>query len=89
MAVAAAFYPPVAPVFLLTRSREVTAYTKRDASVQAEDLTVARQGGSGLPEKIRFLLRVLNGEGSEGDMPNLIFMADLQDAFAPVGERWK
>ena len=55
--------------------------------MQAEDLTVARQSGSGLPEKIRFLLRVLNGEGSEGDMLNLIFMADLQDAFARAGWR--
>jgi hypothetical protein len=96
MAVTAAFYPPVAPVFLLTCGRdstvlkgtEVTAYTKRDTSVEAEDLTVAKQSGSGLPEMIRFLTRVLNGEGSEGDMPNLIFMAeedDLQGALARAG----
>jgi hypothetical protein len=48
--------------------------------VEAEDLTVAKQSGSELPEP-----RVLNGEDREGDMPNLIFMAkkdDLQGAFA-------
>jgi hypothetical protein len=61
----------------------MTAYSKRDASVQAEDLTVAKQSGSELPEP-----RVLNGEDREGDMPNLIFMAkkdDLQGTFAGAG----
>ena len=83
-------------VFLLTRGRdstvlkgtEVTAYTKRDASVEAEDLPFAKQSGSELPEMIRSLPRVLNGESREGDMPNLIFMAkedDLQGAFARTG----
>jgi hypothetical protein len=51
MAVTAAFCPPVAPVFLLTHGQiarylkgtEVTAYTKRDASVEAEDLPFAKQ----------------------------------------------
>ena len=83
-------------MFLLTRGRdstvlkgtEVTAYTKRDASVEAEDLPFAKQSGSELPEMIRSLPRVLNGESREGDMPNLIFMAkedDLQGAFARTG----
>jgi hypothetical protein len=93
MAVTAAFYPPAVPVFLLTRGRdstvlkgtEVTAYTKytkRDASVETEDLPFAKQSASELAEMIRFLPpRVLNGEGREGDMLNLISMAkevDLQ-----------
>jgi hypothetical protein len=97
MAVTAAFYPPAAPVFLLTHGRdstvlkgtEVTAYTKRDAAVEAEDLPFPRQTGSELAEMIAFLPpRVLNGEGREGDMLNLIFMAkedDLQGAFARAG----
>jgi hypothetical protein len=97
MAVTAAFYPPATPVFLLTRGRdstvlkgtEVMAYTKRDASVEAEDLPFARQSASDLAEMIRFLPpRVLNGEGREGDMLNLIFLAkedDLQAAFARAG----
>jgi len=101
VAAIAAFYPPVAPVFLLTRGRdstvlkgtEVTAYTNRDASVETEYLPFAKQSGSGsgVPEMIRFLPpEVLNREGREGDMPNLIFLAkeyDLQGAFlrAPAG----
>jgi hypothetical protein len=97
MAVTAAFYPPAAPVFLLTRGRdstvlkgtEVTAYTKKDASVEAEDGPFAKQSASELAEMIRFLPpRVLNGEGREGDMLNLIFLAkedDLQAAFARAG----
>ena len=97
MAVTLAFYPPAAPVFLLTRGRdstvlkgtEVTAYTKKDASVEAEDVPFAKQSASELAEMIRFLPpRVLNGEGREGDMLNLIFLAredDLQAAFARAG----
>jgi LssY C-terminus len=97
MAVTAAFYAPAAPVFLLSRGRdstvlkgtELTAYTKRDASAEAEDLPIARQNGSKLAEMITFLPpRVLDGEGREGDMLNLIFLAkesDLQGAFARAG----
>ncbi len=97
MAVTAAFYAPAAPVFLLSRGRdstvlkgtELTAYTKRDAFAEAEDLPIARQSGSKLAEMITFLPpRVLDGEGREGDMLNLIFLAkenDLQDAFARAG----
>jgi LssY C-terminus len=97
MAVTAAFYPPAAPVFLLTRGRdstvlkgtEVTAYTKMDASVEAEYLPFARQSGSELAEMITLLPpRVLNGEGREGDMLNLIFLSkedDLRYAFASAG----
>ena len=97
MAVTAAFYAPAAPLFLLSRGRdstvlkgtELTAYTKRDAFAEAEDLPIARQSGFKLAEMITFLPpRVLDGEGREGDMLNLIFLAkenDLQDAFARAG----
>jgi hypothetical protein len=54
--------------------------------VEAENLPFAKQSGSELLEMIRFLPPgVPNGEGREGDMPNLIFMAkedDLRGAFA-------
>lgn len=97
MAVTAAFYPPAAPVFLLTRGKdstvlkgaEVTAYTKSGASMQAADLPVARENVSELSEMMKLLPpRVLNGEGREGDMLNLIFVAkedELQETFARAG----
>lgn len=97
MAIAAAIYMPAAPVFLLSRGREstvlkgteITAYTKNDSSVETEDLPVMRAGASELSEMIKLLApRALNGEGREGDMLNLIFMAredDLQEAFERAG----
>ena len=97
MAIAAAIYMPAAPVFLLSRGRdsavlkgtELTAYTKLDSSVEAADLPLARENVSELSELIKQLPpRVMNGEGREGDMLNLIFMAreeDLQEAFAGAG----
>lgn len=97
MAITAAIYAPVAPLFLLTRGRdsvilkgtEITAYTKADALVASEDLPLARQNGSGLTDMITFLPpRALNAVGREGDMLNLIFMAtedNLQRAFAHAG----
>ncbi len=96
-AVAAAIYLPVAPLFLLSRGpnstilrgTEVTAYTKNDASMDANDLPVIQKSGSELSEMIRLLPpQVLNSEGREGDMLNLIFLAgedDLQKAFARAG----
>ncbi len=97
MAIAVAFYWPAAPVFLLSRGREstvlkgadLTAYTKDDSSVETEDLPRSRESVSELSEMISLLpTRVLTGEGREGDMLNLIFMAredDLQVAFARAG----
>ena len=97
MAVAAAIYPPAAPVLLLTRGRDSTvlkgteliAYTKSDVLVETEKLPQARQSGFELADMITFLPpRVLNGEGRAGDMLNLIFLAkedDLQRAFARAG----
>jgi hypothetical protein len=97
MAITAAIYLPAVPAFLLTPGRdstvlkgtEVTAYTKSDFSVDEEHLPVARGTDSDLAESIKlFPPRVLNGEGREGDMLNLIFAAkehDLQEAFAHAG----
>jgi hypothetical protein len=97
MALAAAIYGPAAPVFLLSRGRdrtvlkgtEVTAYTTSDLSIEAAELPVARKNVSKVSELIQQMpLRVLNGEGREGDMLNLIFLAredDLQRAFADAG----
>lgn len=97
MAVTGAIYFPAAPVFLLSRGRdstvlkgtEVTAYTKGEVVTQAADLPVATVHASDLPEMVRMLPpRVLNGEGREGDMLNVIFVAredDLQEVFARAG----
>jgi hypothetical protein len=97
MAVTAVIYWPAVPVFLLSRGQEstvlkgseVTAYTKGDSPVETEDLSRSRNSGSELSEMVNLLPpRVLNGEGREGDMLNLIFLAredDLQGAFARAG----
>jgi hypothetical protein len=97
MAVTGIIYFPAAPVFLLSRGRdstvlkgtEVTAYTKRDAAAETAQLPVAPVNISELPEMVRMLPpRVLNGEGREGDMLNVIFVAkedDLQEVFARAG----
>ena len=97
MALTAAIYMPAAPLFLLSRGQdrtvlqgtEVTAYTQSDSALLAEDLPVARVRESELSEIMQVLPpRVLNGEGREGDMLNLMFVAkedDLQQAFAQAG----
>jgi hypothetical protein len=97
MAITAAIFPPVAPVFLLTRGRnstvlkgaEVTAYTKSETDVETEFLPIARKRASELAEMITLLPpRALNNEGREGDMLNLVFLAkedDLQAAFEQAG----
>ncbi len=97
IAVTAVIYLPAAPAFLLTPGRdstvlkgtELTAYTKGDVSIDEQDLPVARGTDSELTGMIKLLPpRVLNGEGREGDMLNLIFAAkedDLQNAFAAAG----
>jgi hypothetical protein len=97
MAIAGAIYLPAAPAFLLSHGRdstvlkgtELTAYTKSDSSMEAGDLPAVGERASELNEMIQLLPpRVLNGEGREGDMLNLIFLAkeeDLQEAFARAG----
>jgi hypothetical protein len=97
IAVTAVIYLPAAPALLLAPGRdstalkgaEVTAYTKSDFSVDTNDLPLTQGNTSDLSEMIKLLPpRVLNGEGREGDMLNLIFAAkedDLEAAFAHAG----
>ena len=97
IAVTAAFDSPAAPVFSLTRGRdstvlkgtEVTAYTKSPSSMSVADLPPAGEDTSALSEVMALLPpRALNGEGREGDMLNLLFVAhedELQATFARAG----
>lgn len=97
MAIVAAIYLPAAPLLLLSPGRdttilkgtEVTAYTENDSSVYAEDLPGMRESVSELSDMMELLPpRVLNGEGREGDMLNLVFLAredDLQEVFSRAG----
>jgi hypothetical protein len=97
MAVTGMIYLPAAPVFLLSRGRdstvlkgtEVTAYTKGEVVAETAGLREATVSVSELPEMVKMLPpRVLNGEGREGDMLNVIFVAkedDLQEVFARAG----
>ena len=106
MAITSIFYFPAAPVFLLTRgdnctalkSTEITAHIYGNTSLSSADFPeTTTAGASGLNQAIEFLPpRVLNGEGREGDMVNLLFIGqkeDLQAAFDSAGwvkpERWK
>jgi hypothetical protein len=97
MLIAGLIYLPVAPVFLLShgvdctvlKSTEVAAYIDGDTRVQSADLVKANDGVSTLNEMMAFLPpRALNGQGREGDMINLIFIAkedDFQRVFARAG----
>ncbi len=105
IAVTALFYLPAAPVFLLTRGgtstvlkdTQVTAQIDCDAVVRSAGLPRAGQSVEGLNAVMSNLPpRVLDGEGREGDMVNLIFVGqknDLQAAFARAGwvktDAWK
>jgi hypothetical protein len=105
MAITSIFYFPAAPVFLLTRgdnctalkSTEITAQVDGTTALAANDFPVATASTSDLNQAIQFLPpRVLNGEGRQGDMVNLLFIGqkeDLQTAFDSAGwvkpERWK
>ena len=96
---------PATPVFLLTRghdstvlkSTEITAQIEGAPSVLSAGLAPSREGSSQLAEMMDYLPpRVFNGEGREGDMLNLVFVAqqeDLQDAFARAGwvktDKWR
>jgi hypothetical protein len=97
MAIAGAIYWPSAPVFLMSRGRdstvlkgaELTAFTRDDSSLQPEDLLPARVDVSELNETIKLLPpQALDGEGRQGDMINMMFLAkedDLKLAFARAG----
>jgi hypothetical protein len=97
MAISAAIYLPSAPVFLLLRGKdstvlkgtELTAFTTTDSLLDQAHLPVPPEGASELHAMLEFLPpRSLNGEGREGDMLNLMFVAsedDLQQTFARAG----
>lgn len=90
-------YLPAAPVMLLSRGRdstvlkgtEVTAYIDGDSPVRTAKLLEAKESVSELREMINFLPpRTVDGQGREGDMLNLIFIAkkdDLEAAFERAG----
>jgi hypothetical protein len=105
MAVTALFYLPAAPVFLLTRGgtstvlkdTQVTAQLDCGGAVRSAGLPPAGHNVEGLDAMMRNLPpQVLDGEGREGDMVNLVFVAqknELQTAFARAGwvktDGWK
>jgi len=105
VAITSIFYFPVAPVFLLTRgdnctalkSTEITAHVNGNTSLPSTDFSLATAKASDLNQAIEFLPpRVLDGEGRQGDMVNLLFIGkkeDLQAAFDSTGwvkpEHWK
>ena len=97
MILAGLIYLPAVPVFLLSpghnctvlKSTEVTAYIDGDSRVQSAGLAKPEESISRLNEMVAFLPpRVLDGEGREGDMINLIFIAkedDFSRVFARAG----
>lgn len=97
MAATAVFYLPAAPLFLLTRGgastvlkgTEVTAQIDCDASVQSAGLKSSEPNATGINLMMANLPpRVMNREGREGDMVNLLFVGEkdeLQGAFARAG----
>ncbi len=105
VAITSIFYFPVAPVFLLTRgdnctalkSTAITAHIAGNTSLPSTDFSLATAKASDLNQAIEFLPpRVLDGEGHQGDMVNLLFIGqkeDLQAAFDSTGwvkpEHWK
>ena len=97
MMITGLFYLPAAPVFLLSRGRdstvlkgtEVTAHITGDSVVETVKLLGGNADVSELREMIDFLpSRTVDGEGRDGDMLNLIFIAkkdDLERAFERAG----
>jgi len=97
MAVTSVFYLPAAPLFLLSRGgfstalkgTEVTAHFDCNASLLSAGLPIAGQTAEGMNDMMEYLPpRVTDREGHEGDMVNLVFVAqndELQSAFARAG----
>ncbi len=91
------FYMPAAPLFLLTRGgnstalkgTEVTAHFDCDASLLSAELPRARQSAESMTSMMEYLPpRITDREGHEGDMVNLVFVAqndELQSAFTRAG----
>jgi hypothetical protein len=105
MIVTSLIFLPATPVFLLTRghtstalkSTEVTGQIDGSASVLSTGLQRPQEGSSELDELLNYLPpRLSNRDGREGDMLNLVFVAqpaDLQEAFEHAGwvktDNWK
>lgn len=97
MVATALVFVPAAPILLLTRghestvlkSTEITALTEGATSILSAGLPRPSEGQSELDQMMGYLpRRVFSGEGREGDMLNLVFVArqqDLQGAFARAG----
>ena len=97
MIATALIFLPATPVFLLTRghtstvvkSTEITAKIDGPTPVLSAGLRRSRESSSQLGEMMDYLPpRVFSGEGREGDMVNLVFVAqpeDLQEAFKRAG----
>ena len=105
MIVTSLIFLPATPVFLLTpghtstvlKSTEVTARIDGSMSVLSTGLRPSQERYSELDEMMDYLPpRVFNREGREGDMLNLVFVAqqeDLQAAFERAGwvktDKWR
>jgi hypothetical protein len=97
MVLAGLIYLPAAPALLLThghectvlKGSEVSASIEGDLRVPSAKLARASESGSTLSEIISLLPpRALDGQGREGDMMNLLFVAkedDFRRAFASAG----
>jgi LssY C-terminus len=97
MIATALIFLPATPIFLLTRghtstvvkSTEITATIDGPTPVLSAGLRRSRESSSQLGEMMDYLPpRVFSGEGREGDMVNLVFVAqpdDLQEAFKRAG----
>jgi hypothetical protein len=93
MGIAGAIYWPSAPVFLLSRGRdstvlkgaELTAYTRDDSSLVTKDFPLERVDVSQMSETIKLLPpQALDGEGRQGDMLNMMFLAKEDDLKWPL-----
>jgi LssY-like putative type I secretion system component LssY len=97
MIATALVFLPATPVFLLTRGHESTVVKSTEITAQIDGATSVLLAGlprspesySELDEMMDYLPpRVFSGEGREGDMLNLVFVAnqaDLQEAFQRAG----
>jgi hypothetical protein len=105
MIAAGCIFLPAAPILLLTRGQQSTAVKSTEITAQIDGdtpvLTASLQPSPTDPSELDAMMdylppRVFNAEGREGDMLNLVFVAqteDLQAAFARAGwvetDQWK
>jgi hypothetical protein len=97
MIITALIFHPAAPALLLThghecvvlKGSELTGTIEGDSRVPSARLEKATAGGPALGDLVSLLPpRVMNGDGREGDMMNLLFVAredDFRRAFADAG----